>query len=206
MPDAAKPLEVVYSYAHEDRRLRKQLETHLSILKNNGVITDWYDRNISAGTEWEQEIDEHLNSADIILLLISADFLASRYCYSVEMKRAMERHEAGEARVIPVILRDVVWKGAPFGKLQALPTDGKPVTSWSNRDRAFANVARGIKEAAEKLRQQASTYGTTKPTPNPVPVLPRVWTVPHPRNLNFTGREALLHDLREKLTSGQHAA
>jgi tetratricopeptide (TPR) repeat protein len=175
------------------------------MLKNNGVITNWHDRSISAGTEWEQEINEHLNSADIILLLISADFLASRYCYSVEMKRAMERHEAGEATVIPIILREVVWKGAPFGKLQALPTDSKPVTRWSNRDRAFANVARGIKEAAERLRHKASTSGTTAPSSTPT-ILPRVWTVPHSRNPNFTGREELLQDLREKLTSGQHAA
>jgi hypothetical protein len=115
------------------------------------VIREWYDREITAGTEWKGQIDQHFNSAGVILLLISADFLASDYCYDVEMKRALERHDQGEARVIPVILRPVDWKGAPFGKLQALPTDAKPVNSWNNRDEAFTDVARGIRQAVGQL-------------------------------------------------------
>ncbi|HEX8228877.1 MAG TPA: FxSxx-COOH system tetratricopeptide repeat protein [Chloroflexia bacterium] len=210
MSDAEKPLEVFYSYAHEDEDLRDKLEKHLSILRTNGVISNWHDRNISAGTEWEHEIDEHLNSADIILLLISSDFLASRYCSSVELKRAMERHEARKASVIPIIIRSVYWKGAIFGKLNFLPTDGKPVRSWPDIDEAFTNVAQGIAKVAEALRRSrqsgsATRSSTTPPLP-PRPALPRVWTVPHSRNLNFTGREELLQDLLEKLTSGQHAA
>jgi hypothetical protein len=147
----AKSIEVFFSYSHKDEELRDELEKHLSILKRQGVITGWHDRRIGAGREWAGEIDTHLNTADVILLLISSDFLASDYCYDVEMKRAMERHEAGEARVIPVILRPVDWKGAPFGKLQALPTDAKPVTEWPNRDGAFLNVAQGIRAAVEEL-------------------------------------------------------
>jgi hypothetical protein len=147
-----EPVEVFYSYAHEDERLHNQLEKHLSILKRTGVITGWHDRKIVAGHDWKNEIDEHLNSAKVILLLISADFLASDYCYGIEMERALQRDEAGEARVIPVILRDVDWKDAPFRKLQALPTDGKAVTSWGNRDRAFKNVAEGIKRAVKEIQ------------------------------------------------------
>src|SRR5205085_1249843 len=116
-------IEVFYSYSHEDERLRNELDKHLSNLKQQGLIVGWYDRNISAGTEWAYEIDAHLNTSQIILLLISPDFIASHYCYSVEMKRAMERHETGEARVIPIILRAIEWKGTPFEKLQVLPTD-----------------------------------------------------------------------------------
>ena len=127
------------------------LENHLAILKRQGVITGWHDRRIGAGEEWEGKIDAHLNSARVILLLISADFIASDYCYDVELKQAMERHEAGEARVIPVILRPVDWKGAPFGKLQALPKDAKPVTTWANRDEAFVDVARGIRAVVKEL-------------------------------------------------------
>jgi len=154
MAETAKPgkaIEVFFSYSHKDEELRDQLSNHLSTLKRKQFITAWHDRRIGAGTEWASEIDERLDAADIILLLISSDFLASDYCYDVEVKRAMERHDAGEARVIPVILRPVDWKGAPFGKLQALPRDARPVTEWPNRDQAFLDIAQGIRAAAEEL-------------------------------------------------------
>src|SRR2546425_6936853 len=99
-----KPLEIFCCYAHEDEALLNKLKTHLKPLQRQGLIDIWYDRDITAGTEREREIDSHLNTAQIILLLISPDFMASDYYYSVEMKRALGRHESGEARVIPVIL------------------------------------------------------------------------------------------------------
>src|ERR1700726_1357463 len=108
-----QPIELFYSYAHRDERLRKRLETHLSVLRQQGVITEWHDRKIVAGTDWKQSIDAHLMTATVILLLVSPDFLASDYCYGVEMQRALARHGAGEASVIPVILRPVDWQGAP---------------------------------------------------------------------------------------------
>ena len=118
------------------------------------MIDEWHDRRIGAGQEWAGAIDEHLNSADFVLLLVSADFLASDYCYDLEMTRALERHDAGDACVIPVILRSVDWRGAPFAKLQALPRDAKPVTSWPDRDEAFTDVARGIRQVVEDLRNR----------------------------------------------------
>ena len=144
-------IEVFYSYSHKDEALRDELNKHLALLKRQRVIRDWHDRRIAAGTEWSGQIDEHVNSAGIILLMVSADFMASDYCWDVEMSRAMERHEAGEAVVIPVILRAVDWHSAPFSKLQALPKDGKPVTSWPNLDEAFTNIATGIRGAVERL-------------------------------------------------------
>src|SRR5689334_18549291 len=111
---SARPIEVFFSYAHEDEEHATKLRNHLSILRRLGVISDWHDRQIIAGKEWESEIDQHLDSADIILLLVSADFLASDYCWGREMKRALERHDRGEARVIPVAIRFVSWQGAPF--------------------------------------------------------------------------------------------
>ena len=146
-----KPIEIFFSYSRRDQHLRDQLEKQLSLLKREGLISNWHDRKIGAGEEWVGQIDRHLNSAHIILLLVSADFIASDYCYDIEMKRALERQEAGEARVIPIILRRVDWKSAPFGKLQALPTDGKPITSWANRDDAFFAVAAGIRNVVEEL-------------------------------------------------------
>jgi hypothetical protein len=141
-------------------------------LQTQGVISGWHDRRIAAGTEWEGAISENLDKAGIILLLVSADFLASRYCRDVEIKRAMERHEAGTARVIPVIVRPCDWHSAPFGKLQALPQDGKAVTEWSNRDKAFTDIARGIREAATSLGA-----GPQNP-PIPAPPAPVVTSPP----------------------------
>ena len=146
------PIEIFVSYSHNDEALREQLGTHLSLLKRARVIDEWHDRRIGAGDEWAGAIDAHLNSAAVILLLVSADFLASDYCYDLEMTRALERHDAGDARVIPVILRSVDWRGAPFAKLQALPKDGKPVTSWPDQDEAFTDVARGIRKVVEDPR------------------------------------------------------
>ena len=148
----SEPLELFYSYAHEDEALRDELQKFLVMLRRDGVISEWHDRRIGAGTEWAGQIDQHLETASIILLLVSPDFLASDYCYDVEVKRALERHGAGEARVIPVILRPCDRQAAPFAKLQAVPRDGRPVTRWPDRDDAFLDVTRGIRAAVEEPR------------------------------------------------------
>lgn len=150
-PKERTPVSVFYSYSHRDEKLRDRLAAHLSLLKRKGAISEWHDRKITAGREWEGQIDAHLNSAQIILLLISADFLASDYCYDVEMTRALERHDAREAQVIPIILKPVDWEQSRFGKLQALPRDGRPVTEWSNRDAAFKNIAQAIRKVVSEI-------------------------------------------------------
>ena len=156
------PISLFYSYSKKDKALREKLEAHLSLLQDQGVISGWHDRRIEAGTEWDGTISEHLEEAGIILLLVSADFLATRYIRDKEIARAMKRHEEGTARVIPVILRPVhAWHTAPFGKLEALPEKGKAVTLWKNRDQAFADIARGILEAARSL----GAVGLNPPTP-----------------------------------------
>ena len=147
------PIEILFSYAREDEKLRDELEKYLSPLKNHGRITCWYDRCIGAGKNWSQEISSHLNTADIILLLVSADFLASNYCNTVEVKRALERHEKGQSRVIPVILRPVDWTGEIFAQLQALPCDATPVVEWENLDAAFDNIVKGIKEVIIEMEK-----------------------------------------------------
>jgi len=148
------PYSVFISYSHRDRGLREELEKHLSNLRRQNMIASWYDGNISPGTEWEAQIREHLNRDQIILLLISADFMDSDFCYSIEMTRAIARHNANEARVLPIILRPTDWKGAPFDKLKVLPTDGKAVTRWSTHDDAFEDVVQGIREAIEDLTKK----------------------------------------------------
>ncbi len=165
MEEKTRTIEVFYSYADQDEPLRNELEKHLTILKRQGLITSWYNRKIMAGAEWAPEIDTHLNTAQIILLLISADFLASDYCYDVEVIHALKRHEAREACVIPVLLRPVYLENAPFAKLQALPTNRKPIASWpgrQGRDKAFLDVAIGIREVILSIRKQWSSEKSTE--------------------------------------------
>ncbi|EYF03180.1 ATPase involved in DNA repair [Chondromyces apiculatus DSM 436] len=152
----ANPIEVFFSYAETDRDLRDKIETHLAMLKRKGVIRGWHEGEIGAGEEWDREIREHLESAKMILLLISADFLASDFCYEEQMRRAIQRHERGEARVIPVILDACDWEPAPFGKLRPLPENRKPVTLWPNQSEAFADIAKGIRKQVEQLTQNPS--------------------------------------------------
>jgi len=144
-------VKIFFCYAHEDESLLKRLKTHLKPLQRQGLINMWHDRDISAGAEWEREIDEHLNAAQIILLLVSPDFMDSDYCYGIEMKRAVERHEQGEARVIPIILCHVYWQGEPLGKLQALPRDAIPVKSWQDQDEALYNVVEDVHKVVMDL-------------------------------------------------------
>jgi len=198
-------MKVFISYAREDKMLRDDLDDHLANLKQQGIIETWHDGEILAGQAWEPAILEQLETADVILLLISAKFLASPYINSVEMKRAMQRHEVGEARVIPVLLRPVFFKNAPFASLEMLPKDShgqlKAITKWSNRDEAYAKVAEGIHRAVSDLQTE-----TPSDSPRSTLPMPSIWNVPHQRNPNFTGRDELLTQLQASLRSGQATA
>lgn len=163
-----KSIDVVCCYARTDQHFLYTLRSHLSPLQREERITLWADIDIDAGDEWDQEIRRRLDTAHIILLLISPDFINSEYCYSVEMRRALERHERREARVIPIILRPVSWPDAPFSKLQALPKDATPVTRWTNTDDAFYNIVGGIRKVinrdeAERASKEGGT-GQVHPT------------------------------------------
>ncbi len=162
-------IDVFVSYSHRDEELRKELDAHLTALKKQGLLRAWNDRDISAGTSWREEIDRNLNSAHVVLLLVSPAFLASEYCWDQEMLRALERHRAGEARVIPIILRPCDWHHSPLGELQALPRDGHPITRWPDRDEAFVEVVRGIRRVVEQLR--AAAKPPAEPTQSRQPVV-----------------------------------
>ena len=114
-------IEVFLSYSHADEGHVKELLKHLDLLRRQGLIEPWYDRRIEAGAKLHTEIDARLNSADVVLLLVSPDFVSSDYCYEREMERALDRHRVGEATVMPVILRPCDWHSAPFGDLMAVP-------------------------------------------------------------------------------------
>jgi hypothetical protein len=144
-------INLFFSYSHQDEDLRNELDKHLAILKRNGIIDTWHDRRIGAGSELSSSISKHLKEANIILLLVSADFLNSEYCYQIEVKEALRMHQQKEAVVIPVILRPCAWHRALFGKLLALPTDGKPVTKFPTLDEGFLDVTNGITKVIDDL-------------------------------------------------------
>lgn len=161
-PDTAKPAPVTlfYSYAHEDEPLRDELQDHLAILERRGVVRSWHDRAIVPGHDWSREIDSHLRQADLVLLLISKDFIASDYIMGVELGLAMQRQQQGQTTVVPILLRPVDLQpedaqDMPFVDLlkpQGLPRDLKPVTTWSNRDEAWTSVAGGLRATVNGIR------------------------------------------------------
>ena len=140
-------LTVFFSYSHRDEAMRDELEIHLAMLQRQKIIEAWHDRRIGVGKDFAGEISEQLESADIILLLVSPYFLASDYCYDIEMTRAMERHREGSARVVPVILDPCDWHEAPFGKLLATPKDGKPISKHVSLHDGFLDVVQAIRQA-----------------------------------------------------------
>lgn len=184
-------IKLFFSYSHKDEQLRDELEIHLAMLKRQKVLSAWHDRRIGAGADIDSTVSQHLEEADVILLLVSPYFLASDYCYDVEMRRALERHEDGSATVIPVILEPCDWHPAPFGGLRATPTDGKPVTKFANQHDAFLEIVRDIRGAA-----------TTHPdsgTPSPQDTTPRAVPVVDPaRSSNLRLRKAFTDHERDQ--------
>jgi len=143
--------DIFFSYSHKDEELRNELEVHLAMLKRQGLIRAWHDRRIGAGNDIHSNIKAEIEKADIILLLVSANFLASDYCYDKEMMRALEKNKEGSAKVIPVILHPCDWTSSPFGSLRATPQDGKPVSMFPNQAEALTQIAKDIRDAIEEM-------------------------------------------------------
>lgn len=152
MADDTPPLKAFISYSHWDETFKDELIVHLANLKRQGKISTWQDRDIEAGAEWNAAIQEQLDTAEIILLLITPRFLASNYCFDLEMQRAVQRHSEGTSRVIPIVVKPCDWKDTPFSKLQVVPKDAKPITKWDDQDEAFLNVVQSIRKAVESLQ------------------------------------------------------
>lgn len=164
-----QPVSIFFSYSHKDEDLRDELESHLAFLRWQGRISAWHDRRLLPGNEWDHVIKKELNQADIILLLVTHNFINSQYCWDVEVKRALERHDAEEASVVPIILKPCLWEETPFSKLNALPKDGKAVTVWEDQDLAFVNVAKGIKKLVEEYsRLKAERLQPSPPPPEDI--------------------------------------
>jgi CheY-like chemotaxis protein len=156
---SAAPVTLFYSYAHEDEGLRDELQGHLKILERRGLLAPWHDRRIVAGENWSGAIDVHLRSAELVLLLVSKDFINSDYIMGIELHAAMQRHAEQRAVVVPIVVRAVDLdpddsEDLPFMKLQGLPTGLRPVTSWPNRDEAWTDVAKGLRAAVKGIRER----------------------------------------------------
>lgn len=180
------PVRLFYSYSRSDEALRLELERHLALLQRQGAIAPWSDRCIDPGEPWREHLTTELARADMILLLISNHFLASDFCWDVEMKQALA---STTARVIPILLSPVDWRGAPFAHLQALPKDARPVTTWPNRDAAWTDVARGIRRVVESLRAQPTppTQAPAPPTQAPAPPVQPPPAAPVPAGVAING-------------------
>jgi hypothetical protein len=150
-PASRRCAQIFCSYSHKDEKYRGELEKHLALLSRHGAVEVWHDRLIRPGQDWAREIDENLDHANLVLMLISADFLASQYCYGIEMERALRRARSGATHVVPILVRKCDLEGAPFSDLQWLPTGGKPVKNWGDRDSAWADVAAGVRKVVQTL-------------------------------------------------------
>jgi hypothetical protein len=145
MPERTKPIKIFYSYSHKDAELRERLGTYLAPLRQRNVIIEWHDRKPEPGADWDAEISTQLDSADLILLLVSADFLASDYCFGVEIEKALTRLKQGATKVVPVLLKPCLWEESRFQNLQIIPRDARAITSWSSVEEAFKDVANEIR-------------------------------------------------------------
>ncbi|MBA2660296.1 MAG: toll/interleukin-1 receptor domain-containing protein [Nitrosospira sp.] len=150
--------KVFISYSHKDEIHKEALDEHLSMLKQNHIIDTWHDRRIIAGQNWSEEISENLEQSDLILLLVSPSFLASDYCFNVEMKRAIEMHKEGKARLIPIVIRPCDWGSGGLSDFQAVPKDAKAITSWGNHDEAWLDAINGIKGHLAHFKPVMSTF------------------------------------------------
>lgn len=137
--------KVFISYSHKDDSHKNKFITHLSSLVRNEEIEIWHDRKILPSQDWSKEISEKLESSDIVICLISADFIASTYCYGKELSRSLELQEEGKLKCICIILKPCDWHDLPLSKFQCIPEDGKPITKWSNQDSAWLDCTKKIK-------------------------------------------------------------
>lgn len=164
------------SYSHRDAEALDRLHTHLKPLVREGQIETWFDRDILAGDELDADITEQLETCELFLLIVSPDFLASDYCVEREMQRALQRHDAGEARVVPIIIEPCDWTSSPLRKLKAVPKDGKPVSEWTNENNAYLDVVQELRRILE---------AGVMPKAHTAPHVPEAVSTEHPQERRY---------------------
>jgi hypothetical protein len=188
------------SYCHVDEQYRAELEKHLSLLKRQGLIDVWSDHRIPPGGDIDTHISAELDAADLIILLVSSDFIASEYCYGTEMKRALELHQTGSAKVVPIIVRPCDWTTSPLGRLKALPNDAKPVVKWPTLDDAFVDVVQALRKLLSAVPQRHPPAGSTPglaasaPIAEVAPLRPRASSLALRKEFRDIDRDAFLDE------------
>lgn len=168
-------VKVFISYSHKDKEYKDELESHLSMMIRNGEIDQWNDKMIEPGEKWDESINESLDKAELLIFLVSSDFLNSEYCYGIETARSIAKHHENKATIIPVIIRHCDWQSSKLAQFQVLPLGGKPVREFEDRDKAFLQVVDGIKVAIrainnEKKRKAGPVSPAESPKKEPAPV------------------------------------
>lgn len=164
-------MKAFISYSHKDEEMLGRLHTHLKPLRRSGLLESWYDREIIAGSDLDSEISREMSEARLFLMMVSPDFLASDYCVDKEMSHAIDRHNAGSARVVPIILEPCSWEMSPLSKLKAVPKDGKPISTWSNQNEAFHDAVGEIVRIIES-NGHGIMKSTTPTAPQSPPIPP----------------------------------
>lgn len=154
--------KIFISYAHADEKHFQKILQHLTILRRNSEISYWHDRKIDPGADWDNIISERLKGSDIVLLLLSPDFLASSYCFDTEVEKAMELHYEGQCVVLPIVIEHCDWQNSSLGRFQALPKDGKPISSWENKDEAYLSVANGLRKLISRQTEQQAVIARNR--------------------------------------------
>lgn len=154
--------KVFVSYARVDEAYRVRLNVHLAPLVREGLIDLWSDRAIAAGSDWERDIEHELATADIVLLLVTPDFVASVYCFEKELTEAIRRHEEEGVRILPVLVKNVDLVNMPFGRFKALPLNRRPISAWQDPDEAWLEVAQGVRQAADAIYRARTTFPTQR--------------------------------------------
>ena len=165
-----KAVRIYLSYADSDNGLLDELSKQLRPLEQQRIIEIWHRGKVKAGSVWKRLVENYLDGADLILLLVSPDFVVSEVCCEIETSRAMQRHKRGVVHVIPVILRPTDWTSLPYGGLWSLPSDARPVTLWHSLDAAFSDIVEGIKKVVSDITTTISSVPANK--------APQIWTVP----------------------------
>ncbi|RQT01724.1 toll/interleukin-1 receptor domain-containing protein [Burkholderia contaminans] len=172
---------VFVSYCHADEQYRAELDKHLSLLRRQGHVDVWNDHRIPAGGEIETHISAELDAADLIILLVSSDFMNSDYCYGIEMQRALERHQEGSAVVVPIIVRPCDWTSSPLGRLKALPKDARPITKWPTLDDAFVDIVQSLRKLLTAKTQSGAQSASSRPSSH-LPAPHAAVSAMHPRS------------------------
>ncbi len=162
-------VKLFVSYAEKDRQFSEDFNTHLAVLRRAGQLDNWTNNHIMPGANWDDEIKQQLQESDIVVLLVSADFIASDYINDVIVHNSIEQHKKGEIIIIPVIVRPCDFQSLPISKFQALPRNAKPISRWEDQDEAWAEVIDQVRKVVGAIQEGGIQLRSKQPDPRDLP-------------------------------------